>query len=86
MILAIHIQGSDRHWVGQIAMSEEIEITHEGKTTRGKYYVWTDHDGYPLVTVISDDGRAKTTHVGGSPLEGSAQRLLIELAKDHAVR
>jgi hypothetical protein len=65
-------------------MSEDVEITEEGKTTRGKYYVWGDHDGYSLVTVISDEGRAKTTHVGGSPPEVTAQRLLIELAKDQA--
>jgi hypothetical protein len=63
-------------------MFEDIEITDKGKTTRGKYHVWSDRDGYPLVTVISEDGRAKTTQVGGSPPEVSAQRLLIELAKD----
>jgi hypothetical protein len=67
-------------------MSEEIEIADEGKTIRGKYYVWSDHDGYSLITVIRDDGKAKTTQVAESPPEATAQRLLIELAKDQAVR
>jgi hypothetical protein len=39
-----------------------------------------------LITVIRDDGRAKTTQVAESPPEATAQRLLIELAKDQAVR
>jgi hypothetical protein len=66
-------------------MCEEIEIVDEGKTIRGKYYVWSDHDGYALITVIRDGGRAKTAHVAESPPGATAQRLLIELAKDQAV-